>query len=446
MENENTIVAIATPIGSAGVGIVRMSGKDSLEIAQKIFDKQIVNPREMYLGHIKTKILNEKCFAVYFKAPKSYTGEDIVEFQVHGGILIVNEVVRACIENGAVLANKGEFTKRAFLNGKVSLNEAESLMDYINAQSDAELLASKNLLSGQFSDQISGYMEKLKDCLAQINVTFDYPEHDDEYRTAQEIKKDIEVLNASLQKLIETYKNGRLIKQGVNVCLVGVPNVGKSSILNALMNSDVAIVTDIAGTTTDSLTESYTYQGVKFNIVDTAGIRESSNMIEQLGIERTLKNMQSADIVLCVFDATNLKNAKELLEKTKDFKRLLVFNKCDLPYDIDDVNELAYNTDFVIISTKKQDLMNELKQKIFDKTLFENLDFNSSIVLNERHHQLLSQAKSSLERALTYMDGVTLDCTACDIMDAYNSLSELLGYGDIEDILDTIFSKFCLGK
>lgn len=446
MENEKTIVAIATPIGSAGVGIIRMSGKDSLSIAQKIFDKEIKERNYMYLGRIKTKNLSERGFVVYFKAPNSYTGEDIIEFQVHGGVLIVNEVLRACIDNGAAIAERGEFTKRAFLNGKVSLNEAESIMDYINAQSNAELMASQNLLNGNFSKQINEYIEILKDCLAQINVTFDYPEHDDEYRTANEIKGDIKQLNKKLDKLIDSYQSGRMLRQGVNVCLVGAPNVGKSSILNALMNNDVAIVTDIAGTTTDTLTESYVYNNVRFNIIDTAGLRESDNQIEKLGIERTLKNMDLADIVLCVFDATNLKNAKELLDKTEGRKRLLIFNKCDLPYDIDDINELAYDKDFVIMSAKNCELVDNLKQKIYDKTLSEKLDFNSNIILNERHYNLLKNAKDSLMRAIENMNDVTLDCTACDIMEAYNYLSQLIGYGDIEDILDTIFSKFCLGK
>ena len=444
MNEEKTIVAIATPIGSGGIGIVRLSGADSLKIAQSMFDRQIVEPRYMYLGNIKTDLLNEHGFVVYFKAPHSYTGEDVVEFQVHGGMLIVNEIVRKCVELGAELAERGEFTKRAFLNNKVKLNEAESLMDYINSQSNAELLASQNLLSGAFSVQINDFIDALKDCLAQIDVTFDYPEHDDEYRTAQEIKADIMGLNGKIKALADTYQSGRLIKDGVNVCLVGAPNVGKSSILNALINNDVAIVTDIAGTTTDSLTESYNYKNVRFNIIDTAGIRDSDNLIEKMGIERTLKNLERADIVLCVIDVTDLKC--DILDKIKAKKHILVFNKSDLTYDEEAVSTFAKGEDYIIISANNIDDINALKEKILQKTLTEKLDYNSNIIMNERHYILLNNASKSLDRALANIDSVTLDCIATDLMEAYNYLSQILGYGDIEDILDTIFSKFCLGK
>ncbi len=444
MEKENTIVAVATPIGSGGVGIVRLSGADSLKIAQSMFDKKIVEARHMYLGHIKTQLLDEHGFVVYFKAPHSYTGEDVVEFQVHGGVLIVNEIVRKCVELGAELAERGEFTKRAFLNNKLSLNEAESLMDYINAQSSAELKASQNLLSGAFSRQIDAFMEKLKDCLAQIDVTFDYPEHDDEYRTAQEIKGDIAELNEKIKQLSNTFNSGRLIKDGINVCLVGAPNVGKSSILNALINSDVAIVTDIAGTTTDTLTESYVYKDVRFNIMDTAGIRESDNLIEKMGIERSLKNIERADIVLCIIDVTDLKC--EILNKIKDKKHILVFNKSDLPFDENAIKDIAQGDDYIVISAKDNEQIEKLKERIFNKVFAEKLDYNSSIVMNERHYNLLNNACKSLSRALENIDSVTLDCIATDLMEAYGYLSQITGYGDIEDILDTIFSKFCLGK
>ena len=446
MEDNKTIVAIATPIGSGGIGIVRLSGSESLNIAQKMFDKNINEPRYMYLGRITTENLSEKGFVVYFKAPYSYTGEDVIEFQIHGGVLIVNEVVRQCISLGAVMAEKGEFTKRAFLNNKISLNEAESLMDYINSQSKAELIASKNLLSGVFSKQVNYFMDKLKDCLAQINVTFDYPEHDDEYKTAQEIKQDIKYLNDDIIKLANTYKSGKKIKNGVNVCLVGAPNVGKSSILNALMNEQVAIVTDIAGTTTDTITESYDHKGIRFNIIDTAGIRDSSNVIEKLGIEKTLDNIGKADIVLCVFEVNNLSNINEILDRTNNTCRLLVFNKSDLSYDKIFLDKYTKKDDFIIISAKDIKQIELLKDKIYQKTIDQRLDFNSNIILNERHYYLLNQASESLERALKNIDLFTLDCIASDIMEAYNYLSQLIGYGDIDDILDTIFSKFCLGK
>ena len=447
--NEKTIVAIATPLGSAGVGIVRLSGDKSLSIAQQMFNKNIEQPRYMYLGKIKTEKLDEHGFVVYFKAPHSYTGEDVVEFQVHGGIMIVNEIVKKCLQLGATMAERGEFTKRAFMNGKLSLNEAESLMDYINAQSNAELVASKNLINGVFSMQINNFINNLKDCLAQINVTLDYPEHDDELKTAEKIKGLLENLNIEIKKIIDSYNYGRLIKNGVNVCLVGQPNVGKSSIMNGLMNGDVAIVTDIAGTTTDAIKDSYIYKDMRFNIVDTAGIRESENAIEKIGIERTKQNIAISDLVLGVFDSTNLVNLNTILNEINNKKRLLIFNKADLQRQVnfaENIKKILKNEQFIIISAKNSDDILKLKEKIFKITISKDINLDTNIILNQRHYELLNLAQQNILRALENIDYVTLDCVACDIMDAYSALSKIVGYGDIEDIIDTIFSKFCLGK
>lgn len=444
--NEKTIVAVATPIGSAGVGIVRLSGSQSFEIAQQMFNKTISQPRYMYLGKIKTEKLDELGFVVYFKAPNSYTGEDVIEFQVHGGVLILNEVVKQCLKLGATMAERGEFTKRAFLNGKVSLNEAESLMDYINAQSDAELVASKNLLNGAFSTQINDFIDDLKNCLAQINVTLDYPEHDDELKTAQNIKKLLQNLEIKVEKLINSYKYGKLIKNGVNVCLVGEPNVGKSSIMNGLMNLDVAIVTDIAGTTTDAIKESYIYKDIRFNIIDTAGIRESKNVIEQIGIERTKQNIDLADLVLCVFDCSNISNLEAILQETQNKPRLLIFNKKDLENgQIFNKNALK-NENSIEISAKNSEDIAALKEKIYSTIISDNFNLDSFVILNQRHYEMLNLAREAIERAVSNIDIVTLDCTACDVMDAYGALAGVVGHGDIEEIIDTIFSKFCLGK
>ena len=444
--NEKTIVAIATPIGSAGVGIVRLSGEKSLEIAQQMFDKKIENVRYMYLGRIKTENLYELGFVVYFKAPHSYTGEDVVEFQVHGGVMILNEVVKECIKLGATMAERGEFTKRAFLNGKIKLNEAESLMDYINAQSNAELIASKNLLSGAFSTQVNKFIEKIKNCLAQIDVTLDYPEHDDELKTAQNIKSELYSLENEIKKLINSYNFGKIIKNGVNVCLVGEPNVGKSSIMNGLMNSDIAIVTNIAGTTTDSIKDSYLYKDIRFNIVDTAGLRESSNTIEKIGIERTKQNISFADLILCVFDSLDLNKIDNILSQLETKNRLIVFNKKDI-YDYKNIEKILKSDEkYVIISANDEKSINMLKQNIFDMTLGGKINYDTNIIINQRHFELLSSAQNNILRAINNIDNTTLDCIACDIMEVFYDLSAIIGYGDIEDIIDTIFSKFCLGK
>ena len=326
------IVAVSTPVGAGAISIVRLSGDGALDIALKVFScKQKIEPRLVALGTFSYNGIKERCLLVYFKAPHSYTGEDIVEFQCHGGELLTREVLKALIDNGASLAQNGEFTKRAFLNGKVSLDSAEGIIDVINAGTEAELKAGYNLMSGKLYSEVKALQDSITEELASIDMTLDYPEHDDEGETLAHTKGVLVEVEKKLNELLSTASAGKLIKSGVNAIIVGKPNVGKSSLLNALLGEDRAIVTDIAGTTRDTITESISYKDIKINFIDTAGVHDSTNLVEQLGIDRTKKALESADIVLLMLDSSSklTEEDRELLKLTENKKRIIILNKAD---------------------------------------------------------------------------------------------------------------------
>ena len=306
---DSTIAAISTPIGVGGISIIRVSGKDAYKIASKVFrpfkiDDFNIEPRRMYLGEFKAENFNEKCMMVWFKAPYSYTGEDVVEFQCHGGTVIAKGVLDALINNGATLAGAGEFTKRAFVNGKLTLDEAEGVMDMINAESESEVRAGYNLLQGNLSKEINQIQEQLTKMMAKIEVTLDYPENDYEEQTAMETVASVNGIIERLEYLLKTSTTGQIVKNGSKVLILGKPNVGKSSLLNAILNYDRAIVTSIKGTTRDMLEETYTYKGVKFVLTDTAGLHEANDEVEKIGIEKARQAINYADVVLLVLDSS----------------------------------------------------------------------------------------------------------------------------------------------
>ncbi len=310
----STIAQISTPLGSGGIAIVRISGEDALKIGRSLFySKKLQNsditPRLLYLGDFDLGDAKERCMMVYFKAPYSFTGEDVVEFQIHGGEYLATKVLDRIVEKGASLAQNGEFSKRAFLNGKMSLDEAEATIDMINATSDAEIKASSKLAEGSLFKQVKKIQDDLKNGVANLEVALDYPEHDDEAMSEQAV---VEILKNSLEtlkNLEKTYKNGEKIKFGIDVAIVGKPNVGKSSLLNALLKEDRAIVTDVKGTTRDTLKETVNYKGLKINFIDTAGIRESDDIVEKIGVEKSKKTIEQSDIILFVIEGSeNLDN------------------------------------------------------------------------------------------------------------------------------------------
>lgn len=437
-----TIVAVSTPIGAGAISIVRMSGEDCLKIAGKVFFcKEKIEPRKMILGNFRYKELSERCLMVYFKAPHSYTGEDIVEFQCHGGVVLTKEILSALLENGAVMAENGEFSKRAFLNGKMSLDSAEGVIDMINASSEAELKAGFKLMSGELKNKATEMQDIITDALASIDMTLDYPEHNDEAETIRIIKEKLEEVKENLTRLVDTKRAGELIKSGVNIALVGRPNVGKSSLLNALIGSERAIVTDIPGTTRDTVTETIVYKDIKFNFTDTAGVRESDNVVEKIGIDRALDAAKEADIVLLVLDGSVPKTAEDekLLDLTKDYRRIIILNKMDK-------EQKTFIDGAIKISAQNKKNIDDVKEAIYNHFASGKLDTSGLIITNARQMEALTNALNFTNQAIAACENETADIVSFTLKEVWQELGKITGETEKESIIDAIFSKFCLGK
>lgn len=441
-----TICAISTPIGNGGISVVRMSGTKSKDILQKLitFDVLTIEDRKMYLTTIRTENFLEQALVVCFFAPNSYTGEDVVEIQCHGGVQIAKGILNELLKCGGVLAEAGEFTKRAFINGKLSLEQAEGVIDMINAESDLAVKAGYNLLSGKLFEKVKEMQNNLTLVQAQIEVALDYPDQDLEFSTTQQIKEKLTQTLNSLIELIKTAQTGKQIKDGINVLILGKPNVGKSSLLNAMLGFDRAIVTDVPGTTRDTLEEFYSFSGINFKVTDTAGIRESENEVEKIGIFRAKQAIEVADIILAVLDLSKPleEEDKSLLNLVKNKCVLYVLNKSDL-------NKKMFETfsPNITISAIKQENIEKLKQKIYDTVIDKNMLNSQILITNLRHLEILKNTKISLENAVDEIDkNESLDLIALDTKSAWVSLGEITGETSTEKIIDTIFSKFCLGK
>ena len=442
-----TIVSISTPIGKGAIAVVRMSGKESLDLALGLFHaknltKENIMPRYMYFGKFKIEEnLFEECLMVYFKAPFSYTGEDIVEFQVHGGVLLAQKVVEACLRVGAKLAEAGEFSKRAFLNGKISLDKAEAIIGEINAEAEGELKSSLAITNGRLAKEISQQQDLIKLLLAEIEVGMDYPEETEELGLILNIKERLRELKNRNEKILIQSKNANFLKHGINVALVGKTNVGKSSVMNALLGDDRAIVTDIQGTTRDSITESFEHNGIKINLIDTAGIRETEDVVESLGIEKSKQNLLSADIVLFVVDGSQgLTEEDEFINGLLNGKKVLnVVNKTDKK------RVVAPFEKEIEISALENKNIEELKQEIVDMAITQQIDFNALVLTNERHIEILNNAQKQIENVLI-MQAPSLDVLSMLIKNIWKELGKITGNTENEDIIDLIFSKFCLGK
>ena len=451
LDTEKTIVAISTPIGAGGISIVRMSGKNAINIADLLFrSMRGVKPsgfdnNKLVLGRFNGKYAVDKCFCVVFRAPNSFSGENMVEFQCHGGIKITELILKDCLNCGAQIAQNGEFSMRAFVNGKMTLSEAEGMIDMINAQSESEITAGYSLMSGQLTKKIDIYQKEIIDVLSEIEVSFDYPEEDIEYTTIPVVKKRLILLNQKLSELINTSSTGAIIKNGINAVIVGKPNVGKSSILNALINKNKAIVTNIAGTTRDIIEDAFEINGIKVNIVDTAGIHETHDMIEKIGVEKSIDQLKTADIVLFVIDNTQKfsKEDSSIYEKIKEKKHIVICNKIDKQTKY---NYTSFDENMLFVSAKNGNNIQQIKQKIYDMVIDSNIISSNIIITNERHNECLKRAKKSIEAAISNIENVTLDLVSIDITDAFSALGEITGTTSNEVILDSVFSKFCLGK
>ena len=445
--NEDSIVAISTPIGNGGISIVRLSGNTCFSIADKMFTSKKQQPsffedRKLYLGTITTSQFKEKALCVIFKAPNSYTGENMVEFQCHGGVKIAQGILRECLQNGARMAKNGEFSMRAFLNGKMTLEETEGMIDMIQAKSDAEVRAGYALLNGELSKKTTVMQNELTDILADIEVSFDYPEQDMEYTTAQKTKQRLQQIVKDITSLLQTSHQGKIIKHGIQTLIVGKPNVGKSSLLNALLGEEKAIVTSIAGTTRDIVEDSYEYKGLRVELIDTAGIHETEDVVEKLGIDKAKKYINQADIILFVLDMSVPYTEKDeaIYQLIQNKKYIVVKNKQDTK--IWDKNF----THQVEISALKQQGISELKEKIYTYAQDTSVSQNEIILTNERHIACLQQAKQNIENALQTIDEISLDAISVDLHLAWEALGEITGTTANEEIITAIFSKYCLGK
>ena len=443
----NTLVAISTPLASGAISIVRMSGENCLDIADKIFTSKkgefpsSFTPRLLTLGTFNAGSFKEQALCVIFKSPNSFTGENMVEFQCHGGVVITKGILAACIANGARLASAGEFTKRAFMNGKMALSDAEGMMDMINAQSEAEIRAGYNLLSGELSKTAYSAQEELIDILSEIEVSFDYPEETIEYITKTNAKERLQSLHNSISSVLESASTGKMIKDGVNVVILGKPNVGKSSLLNSLIKDEKAIVTPIAGTTRDVIEATLSINGLRFNLYDTAGIHETDDQVEKIGVDKAKNTIASADIILFVKDSEEDdqedKEVKKLLENRK---HLIIINKSDK------TGNFEHNHNTIHVSALKNKNIDKLTDKLYELANKDKAMSGGLIIANQRHADALSRAKTHLVDAISAMDDYSLDIVTIDINLAYSALGEITGNTTNEEILDAIFSKFCLGK
>ncbi len=441
----DTIVAISTPLGSGGIGIIRMSGYGAKEIASKVFStKKLASfieatPNYMYLGNIDEGSVKEKCFAVYFKAPNSYTGEDVVELQCHGGVALINKIVDLLLSKGAKLADRGEFTRRAFINGKMALADCEGVIEMINADSDASLNAGYRLMEGKLTKQIVALQDEITDLLARGEASLDYPEELEE-EVDEYTREKMKSVKAEIEDLVNSYTYGRIVKEGVKVALVGKTNVGKSSMLNAFLGKDRAIVTDIAGTTRDVIEESVERGGIKITFIDTAGIRESDDVVEKAGIEKAKSELKNSDIVLYVVDATD-KAYDEEFERLLDGKKVIrVVNK------VDKIKDAKFEEGVLSMSCKTGENVGLVLDEIVKTVTEGKVTQGGETVVLKRHYQAIVEAKKSIDEVFDNYDMMDNCLRLMELKNAWNKLGEVTGTTATEDIIDAIFSKFCLGK
>lgn len=455
----DTIAAIATPPGEGAISIVRLSGDDAVTLATQVFkgkDLTKVSSHTINYGHFidpKTQEIIDEVMVSVLRAPKTFTREDTVEINCHGGIVPTNKILQVLLTNGARLAEPGEFTKRAFLHGRIDLAQAESVMDLIRAKTDRSMKAALNQLDGELSQLIRNLRQEILDVLAQVEVNIDYPEYDDvEEMTSKLLREKALDVCTKIEQLLVTARQGKILREGLATALVGRPNVGKSSLLNHLLHEDKAIVTDIAGTTRDVIEEYVNVLGVPLKLVDTAGIRETDDRVEKIGVERSRQALDRSDLVILLLNASEPLTTEdiELLQLTQDKKRIIVLNKMDLEPKLD-LNELYQYVDKAEVlktSVLKNEGIRELEEHI--ATLFYGGIENSQttvLVTNARHIALLEQAKAALEAVLTGLDQeLPVDLVQIDMTRAWELLGEITGDSYQDELLDQLFSQFCLGK
>ena len=451
----STIAAISTAPGIGGIGIIRMSGKESFDILKKIF-VPVSNTSEKGYSIKYGKIYDgdeivDEVLVSYFIAPKSYTTENMCEINSHGGMVVMKRILDLCLKNGADLAEPGEFTKRAFLNGRIDLTQAEAVIDVINSKTEKEAKSSMNQLEGNLSKRIKEIRDDLISGMADIDVSIDYPEYDIEEVTNLNIS-DILVRNKKrLEELENSFSNGKILREGIKTAIIGRPNAGKSSLLNLLLNEERAIVTEIEGTTRDTIEEFISLGGVPFKIIDTAGIRETDDTVEKIGVQKAIDIAKDSDLIIAIFDITKklTEEDKKILEILKDKKSIIILNKIDLnQIGVDKKIFEKYSNNIVTISMKTQEGVPELLDMMQKLVVTEEIKNDGELlVINSRHKALVHKAIMSLEKAEeTLTMGMPVDVVAIYIKEILEELGKITGETVTDDIISEIFSKFCLGK
>lgn len=445
----DTIVAVSTAMGEGAISIIRISGLDAINIVNPIFkekDLTKVPSHTIHYGHIiyKNEIIDEVLLSI-MKSPKTYTTEDIIEINTHGSIAVVNKIMEVLLMLGCRLAQPGEFTKRAFLNGRIDLTESEGVMDLISSETELSRKLAINEISGKVSKKIIDLRDKIVNLISNIEVNIDYPEYEDiEVVTVNKVKNQVKKIKTELNNILKLSEDGKILKDGIKTVILGKPNVGKSSLLNVLLDEDKAIVTDVKGTTRDIVEGTVIISGIKFNLIDTAGVRESDDVVEKIGIEKSLLLIEEAELILLLLDGNDklTEEDKFLLEKTKNKKRIVIMNKCDLSLN----NE--YPGDVIKVSTKSLEGIEMVKDKIkelFNVGTFINKDL--TFFTNARQISLL---KSAIESLKDVEKGINtnkpIDMIEIDLKLVWEKLGDIIGANYTEELVDNLFSRFCLGK
>jgi len=445
----DTIVAISTAVGAGAISIVRLSGDDAIEIVNKCFkwkDLNKVNSHTVTYGYIYD---NEECIdevlVSVFRAPKTYTKENVVEINCHGGMFVTNRILEVMLNSGARIAEAGEFTKRAFLNGRIDLTKAEAVMDVINSQTERTLKLANNALKGDVYELITGFRKEIVKCIAQIEVNIDYPEYYDEVEITNELlKPTLNTLKIKLEDILNKAKTSTIIRQGINTAIVGKPNVGKSSLLNALLRENKAIVTDIAGTTRDTIEGKINLGGIILNLIDTAGVRETEDIVEKIGVDKSKDVIKDAELVLLVLDNSRELDQEDmlLLDLTKDKKRIIVMNKNDLE------NKNSFSDDAIYISAyNKNDIITLEKEVMNICAINEINNLDATYIGNARQISKIKEALSAIKDSLLGIEfGYPVDIVNVDITKAWVSLGEIIGEVSSDELINNLFTNFCLGK
>lgn len=454
----STIAAISTAPGNAGIGIIRLSGDDCFKILQKIFkpkNKGEIKGYTIKYGNIVKRENDEiidEVLVSYFVAPKSYTKENMCEINSHGGIVVENQILEECLKNGAVLAEPGEFTKRAFMNGRIDLSQAEAVIDIINSKTEKEMMVAQRHLEGSLSKKIKDIQGEILNLMADIEASIDYPEYDIEETTNKKINDTLNSVEEKLLKLKNSFENGKILKEGIKTAIIGKPNVGKSSLLNLILGENRAIVSDIEGTTRDTIEEYINIKGIPLKIVDTAGIRKTNDEVEKIGVERSINNISNAKLIIALFDDSRTFDDQDqkILDLIEGKKTIILINKIDLGKNLIKENEKLkkFKNNIIEFSTINETGLDKLYNKIEELFKLNELDCeNTEIITNNRHKQQILYALEDVAKGRESLEThMPVDITAICLKDILERLAEITGENVSEDIINEIFKKFCLGK